>query len=190
MEIQEIKDPPDKEGKQKHKIIKIKLKSILNNNKDLSKQDILDTINVYVAKTHKLITYGYQFFKLLMIEKYDDTMQIDRQFFYNILKCISVNNEINYNKDDKYASIYKYYNDNYKKIKFDTIENKNMSFILQYASIEMATCFENNIMMHFKDYLNKLINILFLNDNKKEINEKYKNDKEMKKEKMKELTTT
>ena len=27
MEIQETKDPPDKEGKQKHKIIKIKLKS-------------------------------------------------------------------------------------------------------------------------------------------------------------------
>ena len=189
MEIQETKDPPDKEGKQKHKIIKIKLKSILNDNKDLSKQFILDTINNYVSKTHKLITYGYQFFKLLMIGKYNDTMKIDRQFFYNILKCISVNNEINYDKDDKYASIYQYYNDNYKKLKFDTIENKNMSFILQYASIEMATCFENNIMMHFKDYLNKLINILFLNANKKEINEKYKNDKEIKKEKMRELIT-
>lgn len=63
-----------------------------------------------------------------------------------------------------------------------------MSFILQYASIEMSTCFENNLMNHFKDYLNKYINILFLHKEKKEILEKYKNNTEEKKEKIRELT--
>jgi hypothetical protein len=186
MEITESKDPPDKLGKQKHKSVKIKLSSILKN-----KDEFNTIIDKYVSSINKIVRYGYQFFRMLMLDKHNDidVNIIDRQFFYNILKSVCESNKIEYENTDKYACIFKYYNEKYDKLKFDKVESKNISFILQYTSIEMATCFENNLMNHFRDYLNKYINVLFLYKEKKEILEKYKNDSEMKKEKLRELTT-
>lgn len=165
---------PFNKGKQKHKSIKIKLKTILTNS-----NKFYDVINNNVIKINQIIIYAYQFLRLLVLDKYDDNMNIDRQFIYNILKTICENNFIKYEETDKYKIIFEYYNENYKKFKFDDIDSKNTSFILQYSSIEMNTCIENNIMNHFKDYLNKYINVLFLYDEKKKISE-IKDDSERK----------
>ncbi len=179
------KIPPDTGEKQKHKSVKIKLSSIMKN------KHFSDIINKNVFTINKIVRYGYQFFRMLMLDGYNniDTDVICRQFFYNVLKSVCEADKIKYNKDDTYACIFKYHNDNYNKFKFDKIDSKNMSFILQYASIEMSTCFENNLMNHFKDYLNKYINALFLHKQKKEIQEKYKKDDEKRKELLRELTT-
>ena len=172
---------PIDRGKQTHKIIKSSLKNILNNY-----EDFIPIIENTVLRTNKIIIYGYQFLRAFIIEKYNNNMKIDRQFIYNILKTVSNNNKIKFDNNDKYRDIFKFYNNvfiNHIDYKFD---NSNLSFILQYASIEMNTCFQNNIMNHFKDYLNRYINILFLDYQKDDIskikdknirNEKYRNIK-------------
>ena len=172
---------PIDRGKQTHKIIKSSLKNILNNY-----EDFIPIIENTVLRTNKIIIYGYQFLRAFIIEKYNDNIKIDRQFIYNILKTVSNNNKIKFDNNDKYRDIFKFYNNvfiNHIDYKFD---NSNLSFILQYASIEMNTCFQNNIMNHFKDYLNRYINILFLDYQKDDIskikdknirNEKYRNIK-------------
>ena len=169
---------PIDRGKQTHKIIKSSLKNILNNY-----EDFIPIIENTVLRTNKIIIYGYQFLRAFIIEKYNDNIKIDRQFIYNILKTVSNNDKIKFDNNDKYRDIFEFYNDifiNHIDYKFD---NSNLSFILQYASIEMNTCFQNNIMNHFKDYLNRYINILFLDPHKDDIskikdknirNEKYR----------------
>lgn len=170
-------EPVDR-GKQTHKIIKSSLKNILNNY-----EDFIPIIENTVLRTNKIIIYGYQFLRAFIIEKYNNNIKIDRQFIYNILKSVSNNSIIKFDDNDKYKDIFEFYNNkfiNHIDCKFN---NSNLSFILQYASIEMNTCFQNNIMNHFKDYLNRYINILFLDSQKDEIskikdknirNEKYR----------------
>jgi len=134
-------------------------------------EDFIPIIENTVLRTNKIIIYGYQFLRAFIIEKYNDNIKIDRQFMYNILKTISNNNKIKFDNNDKYKDIFEFYNNtfiNHIDYKFD---NSNLSFILQYASIEMNTCFQNNIMNHFKDYLNRYINILFLDSYKDDISE-------------------
>src|SRR3989338_1167062 len=115
---------------------------------------------------------------MFVLEKYTDNMKIDRQFIYNILKTIGTHEQIKYNNDNKYASIFEYYNSNLKRFKFDKINFKNISFVLQYASIEIATCFENNLMCHFKYHLKNYRNILFLKKEKTKIKESCSDSKE------------
>lgn len=169
---------PIDRGKQTHKIIKSSLKNILNNY-----EDFIPIIENTVLRTNKIIIYGYQFLRAFIVEKYNDNIKIDRQFIYNILKTVSNNDKIKFDANDKYSDIFEFYNNvfiNHIDYKFD---NSNLSFILQYASIEMNTCFQNNIMNHFKDYLNRYINIIFLDSQKDDIskitdknirNEKYR----------------
>ena len=169
---------PIDRGKQTHKIIKSSLKNILNNY-----EDFIPIIENTVLRTNKIIIYGYQFLRAFIIEKYNNNFKIDRQFIYNILKTVSSNDKITFDNNDKYKDIFEFYNNtfiNHIDYKFD---NSNLSFILQYASIEMNTCFQNNIMNHFKDYLNRYINIIFLDSQKDNIskiidknirNEKYR----------------
>jgi len=152
--------------KQTHRSVKVKLKTILRNY-----NEFYPLIRDVLVRTNQLVIYGNQFLRMFVLEKYTDNMKIDRQFIYNILKTIGTHEQIKYNNDNKYASIFEYYNSNLKRFKFDKINFKNISFVLQYASIEIATCFENNLMCHFKDHLNKYINILFLKNEKAKIKE-------------------
>lgn len=157
---------------QTHHVRKIKLKSILNNYEEF--QPIIQDA---VFRVHDMVVLGYQFLRCFILEKYEDHVKIDRQFMYNILKSVTNNGLIKYKENDKYKSIFDYYNQTFRNHININFNNKNLSFIIQYASIEMNTCFENNIMLHFKDYLNKYLNLLFLASHKDEIS-KIKNKNE------------
>ncbi len=168
-------------GNQTHHVRKIKLKSILNNYDEF--QPIIQDA---VFRVHDMVVLGYQFLRCFILEKYEDYMKIDRQFMYNILKSVTNNGLITYKENDIYKPIFDYYNQTFRNYINIDFNNKNLSFIVQYASIEMNTCFENNIMLHFKDYLNKYLNLLFLAPHKDEIskiknknerNEKFRNIK-------------
>ncbi len=168
-------------GNQTHHVRKIKLKSILNNYDEF--QPIIQDA---VFRVHDMVVLGYQFLRCFILEKYEDHMKIDRQFMYNILKSVTNNGLITYKENDIYKPIFDYYNQTFRNYINIDFNNKNLSFIVQYASIEMNTCFENNIMLHFKDYLNKYLNLLFLAPHKDEIskiknknerNEKFRNIK-------------
>ena len=168
-------------GNQTHHVRKIKLKSILNNYDEF--QPIIQDA---VFRIHDMVVLGYQFLRCFILEKYEDHIKIDRQFMYNILKSVTNKGLILYKENDEYKPIFDYYNQTFRNYINVNFNNKNLSFLVQYASIEMNTCFENNLMLHFKDYLNKYLNLLFLVPHKEEIkqikdknerNEKFRNIK-------------
>ena len=64
-----------------------------------------------------------------------------------------------------------------------TLENgKNLSSILNYYATTIMTSIENNIKLHFFDYVNRFINSYFKHQYKDKLN-----DKEFKKQLFKEL---
>lgn len=65
---------------------------------------------------------------------------------------------------------------------FELEDGKNLSSILNYYAITILTSIENNIKLHFFDYVNRFINSYF-----KHINKDNLNDKEFKKQLFKEL---
>jgi len=52
------------------------------------------------------------------------------------------------------------YNKYFQDLKFEEIKLP-LANILKYCSIEIITCLKNNISNHFKDYINKYINLVF-----------------------------
>jgi hypothetical protein len=79
---------------------------------------------------------------------------------YNILKSVTNNGLITYKENDIYKPIFDYYNQSFRNYINIDFNNKNLSFIVQYASIEMNTCFENNIMLHSLGDLSPIVTSL------------------------------
>jgi hypothetical protein len=65
---------------------------------------------------------------------------------------------------------------------FELEDGKNLSSVFDYYAITILTSIENNIKLHFFDYVNRFINSYF-----KHINKDNLNDKEFKKQLFKEL---
>ena len=42
-------------------------------------------------KINKIVTYGYQYLRLFVLDNYDKDIKYDRQFMYNILKSVCKN---------------------------------------------------------------------------------------------------
>ena len=83
----------------------------------------------------------------------------------------------------------KFYNDKYKNliVKDDVIYYDGLSYILAYEAIDMITNINNNIEMHLIDHINKYINLHFEIKKKAEQITKDNKDKNIRKEKHKEL---
>jgi hypothetical protein len=165
-------DPPLNNGKQTHHSIKSSFKKYINHY-----DDFIPFIEDAIYRVHDITTVGYQFLRAFILEKYTPNIEINQKFIKHILKTVC-KDEKKSNDDSIYKPIFDYYNDTFRHQVKLNINDKNLSYILEYSSIEMNTCFENNIMLHFKDYLNKFINVKFFNSYKEEIkNIKEKNEK-------------
>ena len=174
-------DPPPENGKQKHHSIKSSFKKYLN-----YYDDFIPIIQDAIYRVNDITTVGYQFLRAFILERYNDDIKINQKFIKHILKTICKDDKKS-SDDSVYKPIFDYYNDVFRNHVKMNISDKNLSFILEYSSIEMNTCFENNIMLHFKDYLNKHINTLFFNPFKEEIQNI--KDKDEKRKRINEIKT-
>ena len=160
---QQLKEPPDK-----YKCIKVPLHKIIK----LKNQTTFNTINNAVYRTNIITTKAYMLIRLWILEKYHNNIDIPhitldtiKMAFKSIVKSSS-------GPKPKGNNLQLY--EEFKKLyTFDELENGlNLSSVLDYYATSMITAIENNIKMHFFDYVNRYINSIFKHKYKKEVENK------------------
>ncbi len=157
---QQLKEPPDK-----YKCIKVPLHKIIKPND----QTTFNIINNAVYRTNTITTKAYMLIRLWILEKYHKNIDIPKitedtikMAFRSVIKSSSGRKP-----SDENLKLYQEFKQLYT---FDELEDGlNLSSILGYYATSIFTAIENNVKMHFFDYLNRYINSIFKHKYKKEI---------------------
>ncbi len=174
----------------------------MKSNKDkleniLKDKSILPSIFDLVNRTHKIVIHSYQFLKLYFIYLYNNHIpfpKLDKEYICDVFKVVTqrISNKGGYTEHNmplQLQTLTNFYNTHYINTICDNevIYYDKLSYILAYEAIDMITNIENNIKEHFISHLSKYVNYVF--DIKNKSNEITKNytDKELRKEKHKEL---
>lgn len=169
-----MKKPPDK-----YKCIKLPITSILNKNDE--SQKIFNTIQDAVYRTNYITTKTSLLLRLWCLEKFHNGIEIpliDENTIKMSMKSIILPSRGPKPKNNNLLLLNKF-----KNLHNFTLEDGvNLSSILDYYAITILTSIENNIKMHFFDYVNRFVNSYFKVFYKDEIT-----NKEFKKQMFKDL---
>ena len=137
--------------------IKTSLKSIV------SDETVIDTIEDHVQKIHRIRMIGSKFVKAFIIYQFDRGKQLPKinDTFYRTAFQIVCDNKSNpgpKNKKPYYKDLKRFYNKVFCKSELgNKVSRTGLSYLLQYAALDMVTAFTNNIQMHFIDHLNNFL---------------------------------
>ena len=168
-----------KKAPDKYRCIKVPLHSILH--KDDNAIKIFNTIQDAVYMTNYITTKTSLLLRLWCLEKYHHNIDIpiiDENTIRMCMKSLLVPSSGPKPKNNNLLL----FNEFKSLHNFELEDGKNLSSILNYYAITILTSIENNIKLHFFDYVNRFINSYF-----KHINKDNLNDKEFKKQLFKEL---
>lgn len=183
--IEEKKNKPPDKSFDFFKCVKIPLKHVLKN-PDINLPKITDA----VIKCNKIVINTLMFMKLYLLdyfEKNNKLPEIDKVFVNSCMKILCNEStsgrppkkEIKELKDKLTA----FYNSDYKPLIKDTdLDYTHLNTVLDYLTIGIITMYENNIKLHYIEYIERYVNIVW---KKKETITKIK--EENKEEKQKEL---
>lgn len=182
----EIKKPPDKTPDY-FKCVKVPIKHILKN-PDIN----LTTIYDAVIRCNKIVINTLMFMKLYLLdyfEKNNKLPEIDKVFVNSCMKILC--NESSSGRPPKKEiqelkdKLITFYNSDYKPLIKDTnLDYANLNTVLDYLTISIITMYENNIKLHYVEYVERYVNIIW---KKKETIEKIKEENKKDEEKQKEL---
>ncbi len=179
-----MKKPPDK-----YRTLKISLKQIIKKDVDYS------VLHDAIDRTNKLVIHVYQFLRLWILNKYhkkQDIPEITKDIIQMAFKALTTESSGPKPKGTNlkyYEEFLKFYDNTYKKLNYkDKIDGNNLSQIIGYMCTDMVTNIENNIKLHFMDYVRRVVNCNFKEQNNK-ILEDYKGKEkvDMRKQLAKEL---
>jgi hypothetical protein len=158
--MEEKEKPPD----DYFKCVKVPLKHVIKH-PDINIPKIQETAII----ANKIIIHTLQFMKLYLLNYYNKNNKlpiIDKTF---INTCIKVQCEEN--KGGRPASnivqklkdeLNAFYNKEYKPlIQNETLSYKHMNTILDYLTIDILTMYENNIKLHYVEYLERYVNVVW-----------------------------
>jgi hypothetical protein len=176
--------PPDK-PLDYFKCIKVPLKHILKN-PDINTSKITNA----VIKCNKIIINTLMFMKLYLLDHFENNnklVEIDKIFVNSCMKILC-NESVSGRPPKKEIKELKdklttFYNTNYKPLIKDTdLDYTHLNTVLDYLTIGIITMYENNIKLHYVEYIERYVNIIW---KKKETITKIKeenNDEEKQKE--------
>ena len=160
------------------KCVKVSLKHVLKNF-EINQPKINNT----VIKAHKIIIHTLQFMKLYLLDYYENNNHtlpvIDKQFINNCMKILckekAAGRPPNESTKKLKEKLSLFYDTHYK----DLIQNEELDYtymntVLDYLTIDVLTMYENNIKLHYVEYVERYINVMW---EKNEIN-KDENDPE------------
>jgi hypothetical protein len=146
------------------KCVKVPIKHIIKH-PEINIPKITETAII----ANKIVIHTLQFMKLYLLDYYNKNNKlpvIDKTF---INTCIKVQCEENkggrpaskkvQNLKDKLNTFYR---KEYKPlIQYETLSYKYMNTILDYLTIDILTMYENNIKLHYVEYLERYVNIVW-----------------------------
>jgi hypothetical protein len=168
-----------KKAPDKYRCIKVPLHSILH--KDDNAINIFNTIQDAVYRTNYITTKTNLLLRLWCLEKYHQNIDIpiiDENTIRMCMKSLLLPSSGPKPKNNNLLL----FNEFKALHNFELEDGKNLSSVFDYYAITILTSIENNIKLHFFDYVNRFINSYF-----KHINKDNLNDKEFKKQLFKEL---
>lgn len=167
--------PPDK-----YRCIKLPIQKIIKSDLPI---DVLERINDAVSRTNTITTNSYFLLRLWVLQKYHNNQEIPiitedtiRMSMKSLVKASAGPKP----KGNNLALLQEFQNTGNSI--FTLQDGKNLSAILDYYATTMITAIENNIKMHFIDYIKRFVNSYFKNIYQNELQ-----NKEFKKQFYKEL---
>jgi hypothetical protein len=162
--IEEKKTKPPDKPTDYFKCVKIPLKHVLKN-PDINLPKITDA----VIKCNKIMINTLMFMKLYLLdyfEKNNKLPEIDKVFVNSCMKILCNESasgrppkkEIKELKDKLTA----FYNSDYKPLIKDTnLDYTHLNTVLDYLTIGIITMYENNIKLHYVEYIERYVNIIW-----------------------------
>jgi len=162
--IEEKKTKPPDKPTDYFKCVKIPLKHVLKN-PDINLPKITDA----VIKCNKIVINTLMFMKLYLLdyfEKNNKLPEIDKVFVNSCMKILCNESasgrppkkEIKELKDKLTA----FYNSDYKPLIKDTdLDYTHLNTVLDYLTIGIITMYENNIKLHYVEYIERYVNIVW-----------------------------
>ena len=167
--------PPDK-----YRCIKLPIQKIIKSDLPI---DVLERINDAVSRTNTITTNSYFLLRLWVLQKYHNNQEIPiitedtiKMSMKSLVKASAGPKP----KGNNLALLQEF--QNIGNSIFTLQDGKNLSAILDYYATTMITSIENNIKMHFIDYIKRFVNSYFKNIYQNELQ-----NKEFKKQFYKEL---
>ena len=156
--MDEKEKPPD----DFYKCVKVPLKHVLKH-PEINIPKIQETAII----ANKIVIHTLQFMKLYLLDYYNKNgkLQIIDKTFINT--CIKIqcdetiggrpaSEKVQQLKDELNA----FYNKEYKPLtQNETLSYKHMNTILDYLTIDILTMYENNIKLHYVEYLERYVNV-------------------------------
>jgi hypothetical protein len=151
------KEPPDK-----YRCLKLPITSILINDTEKNKiiKENMDILENAIIRTNSITTKTYFLLRLWILHKYHSNLEIPEISEDTISICMkSIMLPSSGQKPKGNNAILL---DEFKNLHNFTLENgNNLSSILDYYKTTMLTSIENNIKIHFFDYIKRFVNSYF-----------------------------
>ena len=149
------------------KSTKTSLKSILKHPEINTKK-----INDVVIKAHKIVIHTLQFLKLYILHHYNTDSHtlpiIDKVLILNIMKVICGEKHTNQGRLPKketlelIENLTSFYTEHYKPYtQPEQLDYEYMSNVLSYLCEDIITMYENNIQLHYVDYVERFVNVVW-----------------------------
>jgi len=149
------------------KSVKTSLKSILKHPEINTRK-----INDVVIKAHKIGIHTLQFLKLYMLHHYETNNhilpEIDKVLILNIMKVVCGEKHTNQGRIPKketlelIENLTSFYTEHYKPhTQPEQLDYEYMSNVLSYLCEDIMTMYENNIQLHYVDYVERFVNVVW-----------------------------
>ena len=156
--------------KSAYKTLKIPLKTILLNHKELQ-----PIINQLVFDINDLVIHSYQIIRLYLLHLYNNKQEfpiIDESFILYCIKTLGVRDNrgkqsANTELVEQLETFYK--NEYQPLLQHEKTNLKNTTFLLPYIATQIITCYTNNIQEHFIQHFLRFINKTIITEDKNEI---------------------
>jgi len=149
-------------------------KSTKTSLKNILKHPEINTnkINDVVIKAHKIVIHTLQFLKLYMLHHYETNNHIlpdiDKVLILNVMKVVCGEKHTNQGKPPKKETIElkdkltTFYREHYKPYtQPEQLDYEYMSNVLSYLCEDIMTMYENNIQLHYVDYVERFVNVVW-----------------------------
>lgn len=176
-----MKEPPDPQLEY-FKSVKVSLKHVLKHY--IRNQP---KINERAMMAHKIVIHTLQFMKMYLIHYFDTHKalpKIDKVFVNCCMKILC--NETSTGRPPKQeirdlkATLKEFYKTYYQPLQHETLDYQHMNTVLDYLTIDIVTMYENNIKLHYVEYVERYVNVMW---EKKIMIQKIRKIKKTKKEK-------
>jgi len=149
------------------KSTKTSIKSILKHPEINTKK-----INDVVFKAHKIVIHTLQFLKMYILHHYQTYSQsipiIDKVLILNVMKVVCGEKHTKQGKPPKKETVAltdkltSFYTEHYKPYtQPEQLDYEYMSNVLSYLCEDIMTMYENNIQLHYVDYVERFVNVVW-----------------------------